>query len=58
MPDTQSLTSALDALTPEDKERFLTLGMDHYLSKPIIADQLRAVLNHVGALLPASRSTD
>ena len=41
-----------------DKERFLTLGMDHYLSKPIIAEQLRAVLNHVGALLPANRPTE
>ena len=34
-----------------DKERFLTLGMDYYLSKPIIAEKLRSMLNHVGALL-------
>ncbi len=38
-----------------DKERFLTLGMDYYLSKPIIAEKLRAVLNHVSALLPRVR---
>ncbi len=36
-----------------DKERFLTMGMDHYLSKPISAEQLRSVLNHVAALLEA-----
>jgi CheY-like chemotaxis protein len=38
-----------------DKERFLSLGMDYYLSKPIIATELAVVLHQVGMLLRASR---
>ncbi len=34
-----------------DRERFLSLGMDHYLAKPIIASELAAVLQHVATIL-------
>lgn len=36
-----------------DRDRFLGMGMDYYLAKPVFAAELAAVLGHIGMLLRA-----
>lgn len=38
-----------------DRERFLGMGMDYYLAKPVFAAELAAVLGHISMLLHARK---
>ncbi len=40
-----------------DRERFLDMGMDYYLAKPVFAAELSATLGHISMLLHARRET-
>ena len=39
-----------------DRERFLGMGMDYYLAKPVFAAELTAILGHISVLLHAHKT--